>query len=118
MKRSTVLVLVASLVAAGCATSYQIRSEAGNPIPEAKVAQIKDKQTTVDEVLAIFGAPTSETEAAGKKLLVWKHCLTTGGTTTLMGIGGTSTTQRCNTLTVNVDLATGKVVNHNCQKLF
>ncbi len=117
MKRSTMLVLAASLVAAGCA-AHAIKTETGNPIQKDNVARIQDGKTTIDDVLALFGAPTSETEVAGKKLLVWKHCKTSGGTMGILGLGGTSTTQRCNTLTVNVDLTTGKVVNHNYQKLF
>ncbi len=117
MKKGMMLVAAASLAMAGCA-AHAIKTETGNPIPKDKVAEIKDGETTLDEVLALFGAPTSETDVAGKKLLVWKHCKTSGGSMGILGLGGTSTTERCNTLTVNVDLQTGKVINHNFQKVF
>jgi hypothetical protein len=60
--------LLASIT--GCATGSHTT---GRPITQAKVNQIVEGQTTMDQVIAWFGRPDSQTPMGQKTLYTYKH---------------------------------------------
>lgn len=107
--------LSASLI--GCSV-HGMRSETGNPINESNVRQIVNGKTTAGEVLGLFGAPTQTTALGGNEIYIYKNCKVGGAGVSVIGIGHTGTKERCNSLSVTIDKASGIVQSHNYQKMF
>lgn len=108
-------VLAVSLI--GCSV-HGMRSETGNPINEANVRQIVNGKTIASEVLGLFGAPTQTTTLGGNEIYIYKNCKVGGTGVSVVGIGHTGTKERCNSLSVTLDKASGIVQNYNFQKMF
>ena len=98
-----------------CATSEQIT---GNPIDETAVGKIVDGQTTQDQIINWFGAPTTTSQLGDNVLYIYKYCKTSGSGVYTGYFGQTKTEEKCNELTVTFDKATGTVKVHNFKKAF
>ncbi len=108
-------VLALSLI--GCSV-HGMRSETGNPINEANVRQIVNGKTNASEVLGLFGAPTQTTTLGGNEIYIYKNCKVGGAGVSVAGIGHTGTKERCNSLSITIDKASGIVQSYNYQKMF
>lgn len=100
---------------------HTVRQETGNPIPADKVALIVDGKTTAEQILGWFGAPTFVNQVGQNDIYVYKNCKTGGGGGSVWigaTVGHTRQTERCNSLSVTIDRATGIVKAHNFQKMF
>src|SRR5437016_3132544 len=71
------LLITVGLLICGCATQQR---ETGRPILDNQVSKIVKGQTTVNDVITMFGAPTSQTEMAGKVLYTYRHTKDSGST--------------------------------------
>ena len=98
-----------------CATSEQIT---GNPIDETAVGKIVDGQTTQDQIINWFGAPTTTSQLGDNVLYIYKYCKTSGSGLYTGYFGQTKSEEKCNELTVTFDKATGTVKVHNFKKAF
>lgn len=110
-------VLLAALLTAGCSIQG-VRTETGNPIPDSKVNQIVNGKTTATEILGLFGAPSQITAIGENEIYIYKNCKVGGAGVRVMSIGHTGTKERCNSLAITVNKATGIVQNYNLQKMF
>ncbi len=119
MKRFHFAIFVAVfLLSAGlqsCATSETVT---GNPIDETLVSRIVDGQTTQDQIISWFGAPTTTSQLGDNVLYIYKYCKTSGSGLYTGYFGQTKSVEKCNELTVTFDKATGTVKAHNYQKAF
>ena len=110
-----VVVLLLSGGIQSCATSEAIT---GSPIDETLVAKIVDGQTTQDQIISWFGAPTTTSQLGDNVLYIYKYCKTSGSGLYTGYFGQTKSVEKCNELTVTFDKATGTVKAHNFQKAF
>ncbi len=104
-------------VLVGCSVQG-IKSETGNPILEAHISQIVDGKTDANDILGLFGAPTTTSVLGAKEVYIYKNCKVGGTGVSVMGIGRTDSTERCNSLSVTIERSTGIVSAHNFQKMF
>jgi len=107
--------IIISVGIQSCATSEAVT---GNPIDETYVAKIVDGQTTENQVISWFGAPTTTSELGGNVLYIYKYCKTSGSGLYTGYFGQTKSVEKCNELTVTFDKASGTVKAHNYQKTF
>lgn len=115
---SLAAIMAVLLVATGiqsCATSEAIT---GSPIDPTLVAKIVDGQTTQDQIITWFGAPTTTSQLGDNVLYIYKYCKTSGSGLYTGYFGQTKSVEKCNELTVTFDKATGTVKAHNFQKAF
>ena len=122
MKMSSVVqfilfVLLGSFFLVGCSV-HGVKHESGNPIDEKKVNQIEEGKTTATDVLGMLGAPTMTSKLGDNEMYIYKNCKTGGSDFSAFGLGQSSTTERCNSLTVTIDNETGIVKCYNYQKMF
>ncbi len=119
MKRLPFAVVLAIAVLAvgiqSCATSEAIT---GSPIDPELVARIVDGQTTQDQIISWFGAPTTTSQLGDNVLYIYKYCKTSGSGLYTGYFGQTKSVEKCNELTVTFDKSTGTVKAHNFQKAF
>ena len=102
------------VLASGCAMS---KNESGRPIDDLKVQTIVDGKTTLNQIIATFGAPTSSSDMAGSTLYTYRHTITSGtGTAFIPGISSVNTTTQADELTITFDKATGIVTAHSLQR--
>ena len=85
-----------------CATSEAIT---GNPIDASLVAKIVDGQTTQDQIITWFGAPTTTSQLGDNVLYIYKYCKTSGSGLYTGYFGQTKSVEKCNDLTVTFDKA-------------
>lgn len=117
MKKAIVMGVLAATLLAGCGV-HGVRTETGNPIADDKVKQIVNGRTTATDIFGLFGAPQQTTTIGGNEIYIYKNCKVGGAGIQVMGIGHTGTKERCNSLSITVDKATGIVQNYNYQKMF
>jgi len=117
MFKKVILAAVLSASLVGC-SFHGMRSETGNPINEANVRQIVNGKTTAGEVLGLFGAPTQTTTLGNNEIYIYKNCKVGGAGISVASIGHTGMKERCNSLSVTIDKASGIVQSHNFQKMF
>lgn len=72
----------------------------GRPISEAKIAQIENGTTTINEVIALFGAPQNQSSIGDKTLYIYQYCEIKGKGTTIGYVSSASSTQSCDELTI------------------
>ncbi len=108
-------ILIISLI--GCSV-HGVRTETGNPINEDNVKKIVNGKTTASEVLGLFGAPTQTTTLGNNEIYIYKNCKVGGAGISVIGVGHTGTKERCNSLSITIDKASGIVQNYNYQKMF
>jgi outer membrane protein assembly factor BamE (lipoprotein component of BamABCDE complex) len=92
-----------------CASSQQTT---GRPIDQPTVTKIIDGQTTADEILAWFGAPTSTSSLGENQLYIYKYCVSKGSGFYTGYFGQTKSEEKCDELTVTFN-KDGKVKAHN-----
>lgn len=120
MRRNAVLsviLLSGCIVSAGC-SFHGVRNETGNPIAEANVQQIVNGKSTATDILGLFGAPTHTSTLGPNEVYVYKNCKTGGAGVSVLGLGHTGMTERCNSLSVTIDKGSGVVQSYNYQKMF
>ncbi len=117
MKYSLIIAFAISLSMAtwSCATSEAVT---GNPIDATAVAKIVDSQTTQDQIINWFGAPTTTSQLGDNVLYIYRYCKTSGSGLYTGYFGQTKSEEKCNELTVTFDKATGAVKAHNFKKAF
>lgn len=104
-----------SMAISSCATSEAVT---GNPIDETSVTKILDGQTTEDQIISWFGAPTTTSQLGDNVLYIYKYCKTSGSGLYTGYFGQTKSVEKCNELTVTFDKASGTVKTHRYQKAF
>jgi len=107
-----VLALFLSSIAAmleSCATSQQTT---GRPIDPPTVGRIVDGQTTTDDIITWFGAPTSTSSLGENQLYIYKYCVSKGSGFSVGYFGQTKSEEKCDELTVTFNKE-GKVKAHN-----
>jgi outer membrane protein assembly factor BamE (lipoprotein component of BamABCDE complex) len=97
----------------GC--SFQ-NNTSGHPIDDNKFTQIVDGETTSDQIIQLFGAPTSQSEMAGSLLYVYRYSVTKGSGLALPGMYTGDAKEQSDELTVTFDKTTGKVKAHSLQR--
>ena len=117
MVKFTLSVLLGSFLLFGCSV-HGVKHESGNPIDESKVNQIVEGKTTATDILGMFGAPTITSSLGDNEMYIYKNCKTGGSEFSAFGLGKSSTTERCNSLTVTIDKETGIVKCYNYQNMF
>jgi SmpA/OmlA family protein len=114
--RTAVGILIASLLLigfVGCATSDMT---SGKPIPQTSVDQIVDGQTTVEQIITMFGAPTQQSEMGGDTLYTYRYTQTKTSTGFMPYYTNTKGNTSYDELTVTFDTATRKVKAHSIQR--
>lgn len=106
---SLMLALFTLIALESCASSQQTT---GRPIDQDGVSKIIDHQTTADEILAWFGAPTSTSSLGENQLYIYKYCVSKGSGFNTGYFGQTKTEEKCDELTVTFN-KDGKVKAHN-----
>lgn len=97
-------VCVAALVFSGCACT---RHTSGRPIMDAKVSQIEKGKTTLDEVIALFGAPTTQSEMAGNTLYTYRYAQTKDKVYYFPYAASGDSVEEADELTITFDKTTG-----------
>ena len=103
----SVSLIVVTSILQSCATSTQV---IGKPISDAKVAMIRDGETTPEEIMRWFGAPEETTHFADNPLFIYRHCVKSR-----VQIGQASRDEResCDELSILFDEERGTVKAHN-----
>jgi outer membrane protein assembly factor BamE (lipoprotein component of BamABCDE complex) len=108
-----ILTCLVMTLLAGCAFNKQV---SGRPIDDAKVAKLVRGETTVEQVIELFGAPTSQSAVGGNILYTYTYSQTKGSAFT-WGYGTTSSgTTTSDDLTLTFDQATGKLKVFSLQR--
>jgi len=110
---ATILVILVALLLQSCATTSNIR---GKPIDQAKVAMIKKGETTSDQILELFGSPSSQSALADNVLYVYQYCVTSGTAFSVGYYTSGSGKESCDELSITFDKTTGKVKASSFQK--
>lgn len=105
----TLVLLSTAAMLESCTSSRQVT---GRPIDPQTVSKIVDGKTTVDQILASFGAPTSTSALGESQLYIYKYCISSGSGLYTGYFGQTKTEEKCDELTVTFD-KDGKVRAHN-----
>jgi hypothetical protein len=87
----------------------------GRPIDESKLPLIVKGQTTIDDIITWFGAPTTTTQMEDSTIYVYKHCVTKGKGIYAGYLGKTESEEICDELAITFDRQ-GKVKSYNFQK--
>jgi|GEM_PF-3034863 len=109
------LLAIATLVGlqSGCSTNKQT---SGRPIDDTKVTRLVKGQTTIEEVIEIFGAPQSQSEMGGLVLYTYAYSETKNSTAIMpyftKGQGATQSDE----LTITFDKLTGTVKTYSLQR--
>jgi outer membrane protein assembly factor BamE (lipoprotein component of BamABCDE complex) len=104
------LQMTVALILQSCYTAKHVT---GKPIEQAFVDKIRDGETTSEQIIAWFGAPTTTYTLGEDMVYLYKHCQTKGATfVPSRFFGQTKTEEICDELTVVID-KTGKVKTHN-----
>src|SRR5438132_12856241 len=101
------------LCAVGCVTATH---HSGRQIDDMKVHQIVKGQTTVDDVIAMFGAPQAQSEMGGNILYTYRYVESKSKTWFAPYSGGTHGEDTSDELTISFDKATGTVKTYSFQK--
>lgn len=88
------------LLFTGCATVQHVT---GRPIDEVKVNQIKRGETSLNDIISLFGAPQTTSKIGDKTLYIYQYCVTKGSAFATQYTHSTSTTQSCDELTITFD---------------
>jgi hypothetical protein len=104
------------LILQGCAI-HMTKATTGKPILQSDVDKIKRGETAGGDILGMFGAPTMISKMGGDELYIYKRCKTSGGGIAVPFIGGTSTDQICNELTITLN-KDSKVKDFSYKKVF
>ncbi len=115
MRRITLasIMLASLVVGAGCATSEH---KTGRPITDEKVNQIVKGKTTMDEVITLFGAPTTQSEMGGSVLYTYRYALTKDKTVFVPYYTGGSGSEQADELTITFDKTMGTVKAFSLQR--
>jgi len=97
----------------GCATNKQT---SGRPIDDAKVSSLVKGQTTIEEVIEIFGAPQSQSEMAGVVLYTYSYSQTKHQTAFIPYATSGSGSTTSDELTITFDKQTGLVKTFSLQR--
>jgi len=106
------ILFVAPVLFYSCATTQTVT---GKPIDPGLVATIVDGETTQEQIISLFGAPTSTSQLGDYTLYVYKHCVIKGTAFSAGYFGQSKGEEKCDELTVTFD-KTGKVKAHNFVK--
>lgn len=87
----------------------------GRPIDESKLPLIIKGQTTVDQIISMFGAPTQTTPMEDSTIYIYKHCVQKGKGVYTGYFGKTESQEICDELAITFDKQ-GKVKTYNFQK--
>lgn len=101
-----------SLVLQACATTAQYT---GKPIEPSLVQRIRKGETTSEEIISMFGAPTTTSRLGEHELFVYKYCLVKGKGLHLGYVAKGKAEELCDELTVTLD-KNGKVAAYNFVK--
>ena len=82
------------------------------------VDPIPPKDLLLGDILGLFGAPTHTSTLGPNEVYVYKNCKTGGAGVSVLGLGHTGMTERCNSLSVTIDKGSGVVQSYNYQKMF
>lgn len=105
-------VISAALVLSSCMTTA---ITTGRPIDQSKLPLIVKGQTTVEEIISIFGAPTQTTAMEDSTIYIYKHCVQKGKGVYTGYFGKTESQEICDELAITFDKQ-GKVKIYNFQK--
>ena len=120
-KRKTNFLSIALLVALQTGLLFMLQSCAiskhvtGRPIEQTLVDRIRDGETTSEQIISWFGAPTSTSALGENQLYIYKYCESKGSGLYTGYFGQTKTEELCDELTVTFD-KDGKVKAHNFVK--
>jgi outer membrane protein assembly factor BamE (lipoprotein component of BamABCDE complex) len=98
---------------AGCAST---RHTSGRAISDEKVGQIVKGKTTIDDVISLFGAPTTQSEMAGSILYTYRHSVSTGKTAFFPYVTSSDSVEEADELTITFDKTTGTVKTYSLQR--
>jgi outer membrane protein assembly factor BamE (lipoprotein component of BamABCDE complex) len=117
MKKIKLLMLVITsislaLILSSCMT---MSTKTGRPIDESKLPLIVKGQTTVDDIIAWFGAPTTATPMEDSTIYIYKYCVTKGKGIYAGYVGKTQSEEICDELAITFDKQ-GKIKSYNFQK--
>jgi SmpA / OmlA family len=110
---SGIIVTLLLVGAIGCATN-EITS--GKPIPQNLVDEIVDGQTTVTQVISMFGAPTQQSEMGGNTLYVYRYSKTKSSAAFMPYLTSGKTDEQADELTITFDRDSGTVKAHSIQR--
>ncbi len=113
---TTLLMLCAitfSIALNSCATTETVT---GRPIDQTTVAKIVDGETTEDQIITWFGAPTTTSQLGDNELYIYKYCVTSGSGFSVGYYTSGKAQENCDELTITFDKTTGKVKVHNFDK--
>jgi outer membrane protein assembly factor BamE (lipoprotein component of BamABCDE complex) len=97
----------------GCASPSH---ETGRPILDEKVSKIVDGQTTLAEVVAMFGAPTQQTPMGKHVLYIYRHTIVDSSAWAVPYYGSGTSKENSDELSVTFDSDTEKVSAHSIQR--
>lgn len=104
MTRSThtvkMTIVAALCLLAGCATGS---FTTGKPIPRDKVDQIIDGQTTMLQIITMFGKPEQESRMGDHTLYTYKHTKTKSNSSFFPYWANTESEERSDELTITFD---------------
>jgi outer membrane protein assembly factor BamE (lipoprotein component of BamABCDE complex) len=109
---SMLVLILLSLLFSACATSKQT---SGRKIDEVKVSQIKDGATSLNDIIALFGAPQATSSIGNKTLYIYKYCVSEGSGIYTAYTSSVSRTESCDELVVTFN-QDAKVEAHSFQK--
>ena len=101
------------VVGTGCATNVHT---SGRPIADQKVSQIVKGTTTMDEVITLFGAPTSESTMGSNVLYTYRYAQTKGKTMFMPYVTSGDSTDQADELTITFDKTTAIVKAYSLQR--
>jgi outer membrane protein assembly factor BamE (lipoprotein component of BamABCDE complex) len=99
-----------ALVLQSCASSKTIT---GSPIDETLVAKIRDGETTSEQILTWFGAPTSTTTLGENQVYIYKYCVSKSTGFYSGYFAQSKSEQLCDELTIILDKDGKRVKSHN-----
>jgi len=98
--------------AAGCmSTTYT----SGRPIEQSKVDMIQKGQTTMDDIIMMFGAPSSTVPMGQTTLYTYKYTKSKSKSFFIMGGGNTNMDESSDELTIKFD-DNGKVQTYSISR--
>lgn len=100
-------------LAFGCASSTHT---SGRPIPQENVDRIVKGQTTVEQVIEWFGAPTSQSEMGGNILYTYVYSVEKGSGFSIGYYSEEKGKTQTDELTITFDKATGRVKTCSIQR--